>query len=105
MKAAKANLIHPCMRYVILEKMEDGAAHLAKQFGSALRPMFQELADKDEVDNKEPYNERVSSQMNNATIVAELRRRLKTDIEIYDHAVKHYEDQWTRPLESCNEFV
>lgn len=34
-------------------------------------------------------------------MMAEIRAFLREDIEVYDFAVKHYHEQWEKPLATC----
>ena len=100
--AALANLLHPCTRYLLLDRLKDGLQRLAEQWGPAMQPhLLKVIGAKPK--NKVPLMERTVSQAHNPEILAALREKLRLDVELYQAAVRHYDAQWNRTLESCND--
>lgn len=95
------NLRHPCMRYLLLDRMKDGIQRLSQVWGPAMRPFLQRLGKTTTALNTAQYSSRIQEQMSDAGIIAEVRRKLKLDIDFYEQAVLGYEEQWLHPLHSC----
>jgi hypothetical protein len=101
------NLFHPCVRYLLLDRFSDGLGRLKETF----HPVFDYAIDsyftapkrvnrRGHGVNRAKLKTRVVS---NSTL-AKLKEWLREDYLIYDEAVKRYEEQWNRPIESCNQF-
>lgn len=101
-KFALHNLKHSCLRFLLLEKLMDGVSRLARDWGSAMRPHLEAIVNQHKKKNQSPYHHRTMFQIEDKAIMAELRSRLKLDMEFYNRAKELYEEQWTVPLESCN---
>jgi hypothetical protein len=108
-RLAVENLLHPCVRFLLLDRLSDGLERLAKIWGPAMRPFIDKtLAMSSSPTNKKnhaPYSSRMRTQMDDPIIIDKVRQRLKSDIEFYEKAVELYETQWERPLESCNDLT
>ena len=100
-EVAIQNLKHPCMRYLLLDRMQDGMQRLSKVWGPAMRPFLQQLVEANMALNTAKYSDRIRDQMNDPAIIAEVRRKLQLDINFYEQAIAGYEEQWSRPLHSC----
>ncbi|KAH9254095.1 hypothetical protein BASA81_007970 [Batrachochytrium salamandrivorans] len=98
---ALQNLFHPCMRYLLLDRLQDGLGRLAKVWGPAMQPLLDNLAKSNAVLNSAAYSPRIQSQIANPDIMQQVTEKLKLDIALYDRAVLGYEEQWKRPLVSC----
>jgi hypothetical protein len=106
---ALENLKHPCMRFLLLDRLTDGLQRLSKTWGPALQPHLERIANLSTSaagkKNHAPYDARTRLQMEDPAIITELKQRLKGDIEFYERAVEYYDAQWDIPLESCNELL
>ena len=111
-RAAVANLAHPCMRYLLLDRFEDGLRRLAAELddaspSDAMRRHVLRVADalqKGGADEnaQKAYDDATTTQLSNATTLARLRRVLRPDLAIYDAAVHGYDAQWTsKPLQAA----
>lgn len=98
---ALQNLFHPCMRYLLLDRLQDGLGRLASVWGPAMQPLLDSLAKSNAVLNSAAYSPRIQSQIANPDIMRQVADKLKLDIALYESAVLAYEAQWTRPLVSC----
>jgi len=104
-QVALANLFHPCVRYVLVEKFADGLRKLKQTFYPAFSTAIDAyLQNPKRVNRRGHGTSRASLKMpelSNSTLDA-LRSFLREDYIIYNEAVRRYEEQWTRPLISCN---
>ena len=107
MNIALGNLLHPCMRFLMLDNLADGLGRLAKIWGPAMKPHLEKVAAKASAEKKNHsfYPPRVKSQTDDPEVQKQLRVLLGQDIEFYENAVQFYEKQWDVPLESCNDFI
>eukprot|EP00515_Schizochytrium_aggregatum_P011549 CAMPEP_0202083344 /NCGR_PEP_ID=MMETSP0964-20121228/23348_1 /ASSEMBLY_ACC=CAM_ASM_000500 /TAXON_ID=4773 /ORGANISM="Schizochytrium aggregatum, Strain ATCC28209" /LENGTH=351 /DNA_ID=CAMNT_0048651045 /DNA_START=24 /DNA_END=1079 /DNA_ORIENTATION=- len=106
--AAKSNLDHPCMRFLMLEHLADDAARLSKLLGKgALRKAFDNFV-RDATSgtsqhrrNQTPWSRRVRLQVSNVTLMVKLKELMADDILVYEHALSRREAKWGQPLEAC----
>jgi hypothetical protein len=101
LKIALKNLKHPCMRFLLLENLDDGLIRLAKDWGPVMETQIHRVLHA-KPRNKTPYEERTREQVQNSTLMTLLRKKLDLDIQFYNLAKTVYEEQWSRPLQSCN---
>ena len=99
---ALENLKNPCMRYLLLDQWKDGLEKLRDNFGPSLRPEVERLLSSARHRNRSPYNDRVMNQIKDPSIIAKVKEKLALDIKFYDAAKALYEEQWAKPLVSCN---
>lgn len=109
---ALRNLQHPCLRFLLLDKLVDGLQRLTQELGPAFRPVLErEARDANEtlysqsMKNHTPYPNRTMVQVRDAGLMKELTERYKLDVTFYEKAVELYEKQWEIPLQSCNPIV
>jgi hypothetical protein len=100
---AYKNLRHPCIRYLLLEKLKDGMIKLAQSWGPTMGKYI-DAALRIPARNKTPLEKRTEEQIANGTVMAELHRLLYLDIQLYNKALEDYDKQWHVPLQSCNKF-
>lgn len=100
-RVALQNLFHPCMRYLLLDRLSDGLARLAAVWGPAMRPYLQQVSESQVAVNVATYSSRIKQQIGDENIMTEVRHRLREDIAFYNKAVERYEQQWDSPLLSC----
>ena len=95
--AAIRNLRHPCVRYLLTDRFDDGLRKLASSFGgSVARAVDKYLA------NPDPRNvHSLSHEDFPASDMDELRELLAEDFAIYGAAVAFYEESWRREVVSC----
>ena len=99
---AVENLTRPCFRFLLLENLFDGLLKLAETWGPAIEPHLRAIARSHTKRNHAPYHPRVTAQIENKAIMAQLHEKLKLDIAFFKKAVSMYEQQWMAPIESCN---
>jgi hypothetical protein len=95
-KAAVHNLLHPCMRYLLVDRLEDGLMRLAQTLGPGFADATQEYKPKQRNSGHVPRRA-----FGNSTLFR-LKDLLTADYEVYDQAVEFYEEQWKRPLVNCS---
>lgn len=104
-EAALANLFHPCVRYILVEQFTDGLRRLRDAFYPAFSPAIDAYLESPKRMNRRGHGTNRASlkvrEISNSTLDT-LRSWLKEDYLIYNEAVKRYEQQWTRPVTSCN---
>ena len=93
LEQAKRNLIHPCVRFLLLDRLSDGLKRLSTAWGTAMEP-FLRRASRDDKRNASPYPPRTIAQMENAAMMKRIRIRLQNDIKLYEFAQQMYEEQW-----------
>ena len=103
---AKATLTHPCLRYMLLDRVEDGVARLNDAFSwqsnlttagqIGVRNQVRLESDK-EIQTRELH-------LKNTPMLRQVRQALERsgDSKLYRFAVEKYEEQWDRPVVSCN---
>lgn len=100
-KIAKENLDNKCVRYLILEKFEDGLKKLKRNFGSVFDLEINELLKTKDHRNESPHHKRVKQQLETPGVIEALKKVLKPDIELYEYALAKYESNWEQPIKSC----
>jgi hypothetical protein len=107
LKVALNNLFHPCVRYILVENFVDGLMRLRDAFAPAFSDAIDRFLAMPRKVNKRGHGlsrfKIKVKQYSNATL-AKLREFLHEDYVIYNEAVKRYDEQWTRPIVSCNDF-
>lgn len=100
--AAIANLLHPCVRYLLVEKFDDGLRQLRETYGPAFARAIDSYFEQPVSRNaRKPVGD--SLREISALEMQQLTELLRDDMLVYQAAVKHYHGQWTNiPLESCN---
>jgi len=99
---AVQNLKHPCMRFLILENLDDGLARLEDELGEAFSTTLRRLRLKPKgPKNVSPYHKRIKYQLAQPDLMKDLRTQLADDIKIYEAAKDMYAEQWNRPLAAC----
>ncbi len=101
--AALENLMHPCVRYLLLENIWDGMRWLSETMGPALKPIIEKLIARAGHENKSDYPTRTKEQLQNKQMMDNIKKILAPDIALYEAAVRNYDLQWKKPLMSCNE--
>ena len=102
-----ANLFHPCMRYIFVEKFADGMRRLKDAFGSAFASAVDSYLNAPKRVNRRGHGmsrTKIKTRVITNATIAKLREWLQEDYVIYDEALKRYEEQWNRPITSCNSF-
>jgi len=102
LETAKRNLLHPCVRYLLLDKMGDGLSRLGSQWGS----FFSESA---ALYNRSPFLENVRvdtdpatlKQLEHPVVLRRLQELLAPDIALFNFAVSNYFRQWEQPIALC----
>jgi len=102
---ALQNLLHPCVRFLLLDRLSNGLERLANTWGPKIQPFMRKvLAAGTQKKNHAGYPARMRTQMDDPIIMNKVRELLKTDIDFYEQALEHYESQWDQPLQSCSNF-
>lgn len=103
-EAALANLAHPCLRFLLLEELDDGLRRLRQALGAPYHEAIAALLERRaRPKNRSPYDdERMQQQLKDDDVMASVRAKLQGDMDIYKQATALYEEQWARPLASCN---
>ena len=102
LEVAKKNLLHPCVRYLLLDDMSDGLNRLGSQWG----PFFSEAA---ALYDQRPYIENVRvdtdpatlQQLEHPVVLRRLEELLAPDIALFQFAVANYARQWEQPVALC----
>ena len=106
-EAAKRNLGSGCMRYLLLEKLDDGLARMR-----ATRPDFPDIGAADSEFSEARRNgsndrltpttrKRLEKYLGDERMMRTLRSLLANEIDVYDWAVENYERQWSGDLLTC----
>ena len=101
------NLGHPCVRYLLLSKLDDGLARLARAFGPDLDLTGLPQEHVHTID-QQPAPSPGSPPFAAAQLAADpslehsLRAAIAPAIRLYRFAEAKYELQWARPAVSCN---
>ena len=106
-QAALENLMHPCVRYILLESFTDGLKRLQKAFSPAFDEAIDSFLRMPKRVNKRGHGSnraKLKTRVISNSTLEKLKDWLREDYIIYDEAVRRYEEQWERPIESCNEF-
>ena len=99
--AAKQNLLHPCLRYLLLDDLEDGLARIERLYGMPMADTFTTMAELKQR-NQHSLGSETKEQLEDEELMEQLKLLVKDDQEIYDFAKVNYEKQWERDLHSCN---
>jgi hypothetical protein len=100
-QAAKHNLFNPCMRYLLVERFQDGLERLKRTFGRVFAPAVDAYLNMPRVKNSNALRVNFTSKFGVQQLQA-LKALLKEDEEVYTEAVAKYKDQWDQPIVSCN---
>jgi hypothetical protein len=96
-EAAKRNLVSGCTRYLLLEQLEDGF--------SRVRRTLPDLAPEQQNDSNGRLTDvqkgRLAAYEADQEMMTQVRQWLEDDIDVYQFAQQHYEEQWSKPLETC----
>lgn len=106
-EAAKRNLGSGCMRYLLLEKLEDGLARMR-----ATLPDFPDIGAEDSEFSEARRNgsndrltpttrKRLEKYLGDERMMRTLRSLLANEIDVYEWAVENYERQWSGDLLTC----
>lgn len=111
METAKRNLDSNCLRYLILEKYEDGLDKLGATYADFLFLNKEPAKERHKKKNEKAKNaghgvsegeqDRFDIYMKNQTIVDAIAARHAKMKEVYDYAVAKYEANWARAPGSC----
>ena len=103
--AVKNNLESACMRYILTEKMDDGLMKLKKHLPDFstmdMSVMKKQFHNGSAGAMTTALKHRLANYTSDTESMAELRRRLAHQTEIYDFAVANYEKSWNSPLKGC----
>jgi hypothetical protein len=104
-QAALANLFHPCVRYILVEKFADGLHQLRRHFYPAFSQAIEDYLHHPMKINRRGHGQMRSKlktrEISNSTLET-LRQWMADDYVVYNEAVRRYEEQWSKPLASCN---
>ena len=123
-EAAKRNLVSPCVRYLLLDKLDDGLARMrarlpdfpeigAETAGDAAQAdlgarqhpgsrQFAESRHNDSGKRLTPAKKaRLERYLADPKEMAKVREALRAEAEIYRFAEAHYEAQWEKDLQTC----
>ena len=107
-ETAKQNLDSNCLRYLILEKYDDGLDKLGATYADFLflnkepaKERHNEKAKNAGHGMSEGERDRFDIYMKNQTIVDAIAARHAKMKEVYDYAVAKYEANWARAPGSC----
>ena len=100
-EVAKANLVAPCSRYLLFERMEDGLLRLPW-----VAPDFGRVRAEEEVLNvaevlSDVKQARLDGYLRDEHMMARLRTMAAADLELYKFATDKYDEQWSRKLDTC----
>ena len=98
---SKINLNSNCVRYLILEKYQDGIAKLRSTYQEFSRVGLHWGARNAQPQLAPSEAARLRKYMSNATIMETIKRRHAKMQEVYDHAVANYDKNWARAPASC----
>jgi hypothetical protein len=107
-RAALTNLFHPCVRYILVEKFADGLRRLKEAFAPAFDDAIDSYLESPRRVNRRGHGSnraKLKTRIISNSTMDRLKEWLREDYIIYDEAVRRYEEQWNRPLESCNDFM
>jgi len=92
------NLFHPCTRYLLTDRLDDGIERLAAALGPKYQGALNEYRD-----TKTARNVHAARQSNfDHAALSKLRFLLADDYRVYDAAVARYEAMWARPWHACS---
>ena len=106
-EAAKRNLGSGCMRYLLLEKLDDGLARMRATLPDfpdigAADSEFSEARRNGSNDRLTPTTrKRLEKYLGDERMMRTLRSLLANEIDVYDWAVENYERQWSGDLLTC----
>ena len=103
-EAAKRNLAAPCMRYVLLERLDDGLNKMRDRL-----PDFANIttnvqrADHDDSETRltPKRRARLDSYLSDSHMMAEIRSKLAGEFDVYKFAAENYETQWAKDFQTC----
>jgi len=104
--AARANLDHPCVRFLVLEHFASDLARLqqalapAQPFAESMVGLLEREA-KHQRRNANPFLPRTAAQVKDPLLMARLAALLEEDTAVYRHALEIREAKWAQPLASC----
>lgn len=103
--AVKNNLQSACMRYILTEKMDDGLMklkrHLPDFSDMDMKYIKKQFTNGSAAGMTTTLKQRLANYTSDTESMAELKRRLAHQTEIYDFAVANYEKSWNSPLKGC----
>lgn len=107
-EAAKRNLGSGCMRYLLLERLDDGLARMRStlpdfhDIGADPASEFSEKRRNGSDDRLTPAaRKRLEKYLGDERMMRTLRELLANEIDVYDWAVENYERQWDGDLLTC----
>lgn len=107
-EASLRNLFHPCVRYLVVEKFNDGLERLKQAFSGvfdrAIDEFLQTPSKRINRRGHGVFKLKLKTRVISNSTLDTLREWLREDYMIYNEAVARYEEQWDKPIESCNEF-
>jgi len=98
---AKANLAHPCLRYIVLEDFKNDIKRFADQVPGALSKALQKAYDEETHMNKSELHPRVEEQIQDKELMAKLASLFEDDIVIYNYALSIRNKKWSTPIQAC----
>eukprot|EP00924_Labyrinthula_sp_SR-Ha-C_P013987 snap_masked-scaffold_5-processed-gene-19.36-mRNA-1 protein AED:1.00 eAED:1.00 QI:0/-1/0/0/-1/1/1/0/393 len=101
-KVAESNLFSPCLRYLLLEDLENGLNILSQDFPELLGVEAEELRRSLTKKNSALYSDRIQKQIQDPDVINKLREYAAMDIRLYESAKSMYEIQKNKTLVSCN---
>ena len=100
-EAAKANLVAPCTKYLLAEKMDDGLSRLPWAVPDFSRVRAVEDILNAAVPLTDVKQARLDKYLKDKAMMARLREIAAADLELYNFALKNYDKQWESRVEPC----
>jgi len=105
-RQAKATLTHPCLRYLLLDRIQDGFNRIAQASGGQIKLVEEgnSIPVKNHPKGVSHREERIARAQENASLRRQVNQVIERagDAELYRFALEQYQQQWDRPLLSCN---
>ena len=105
---ANQNLRHPCVRYLLLDKLDDGLQKLRDTFGADMdmtggaQTHANAIAHQPPPPPGSPPPAAEQARWGNGSVEAAMRAAIAPSLRLYEWAERAYEATWRRPVVSCN---
>ncbi|GBG32454.1 Hypothetical Protein FCC1311_086792 [Hondaea fermentalgiana] len=100
-EAAKTNLAHPCVQFLVIEHMKEDMRRFADKLQGPLADAFEAALHEETHINKSELQARTKAQMQNETLMGNLAGLLEDDMVIYNYALTIRDEKWRSPLQAC----